>query len=647
MSLLSHFKRVDYYSYQQQQKQIEEQCAAQVAEHQNAKRNGLLTKRGPGRPKRPKIVHLRHSSEETPTPGCYNDSNTTNATVLRKQKDWFNSVLIHEILHAAKMFPHSSRGVVEYLQRKYPKFETEEEGRYDSLNESTVRYWFDENWKLKPQFQQAVQLSTNQHSRGQGRCPILSKYPDVVKEMVEILGAMRNDGYQTMNYFIISKVMKSVVKRNVPGLLDVLKFSSYYVYQFVDTHLDWAKRRSTTGAKKLPDNWKDLAITMGKRIAIKIDELNNTLSVKNSFHRSLLINFDQTGVHLVPKSNYTFAPRGSNSVPTIGAEDKRQITAIVASSADGDLLPLQLIFSGKTTDCHPPITSTVHNAKFHITHSPNHWSNQETMQQYIKEIIVPYLQSKIAQHNLPADSKAILVLDCWSVHKSKEFRVHVFKNHPNVILVYIPPNCTSKVQVADVMLNFPFKHGIKFRFNNWAADIIEEQVMNKVPPSSIGITEQLKMAVIKPLILEWCYETWKSMSEKRDMVRHGWEKSLFSLIDPFDLRVQNDANREARMNAAFNADEHFGEQVEDEDHHDAGAAQWDECSSDEEKDELDVMKEIRHGTRRSRRDKKQPEKLHGYMSIDTSLLSLPPFKSSSSSSSSSSIREAKKKRKKK
>ena len=36
---------------------------------------------------------------------------------------------------------------------------------------------------------------------------------------------------------------------------------------------------------------------MLKRVAARIDKLNHTQSVAHSFHPSLLINFDQTGVH--------------------------------------------------------------------------------------------------------------------------------------------------------------------------------------------------------------------------------------------------------------------------------------------------------------------------------------------------------------
>jgi hypothetical protein len=40
--------------------------------------------------------------------------------------------------------------------------------------------------------------------------------------------------------------------------------------------------------------------------------------------------------------------------------------------------------------------------------------------------------------------------------------------------VFVPPNCTSHLQVADVVLQRPFKAGLRNRFNEWAAGIITE-----------------------------------------------------------------------------------------------------------------------------------------------------------------------------
>jgi hypothetical protein len=44
---------------------------------------------------------------------------------------------------------------------------------------------------------------------------------------------------------------------------------------------------------------------------------------------------------------------------------------------------------------------------------------------------------------LPSSQVSIWLIDCWSVHKSKEFRTWMKKNHPNIILLFVPGGCTS------------------------------------------------------------------------------------------------------------------------------------------------------------------------------------------------------------
>jgi len=44
---------------------------------------------------------------------------------------------------------------------------------------------------------------------------------------------------------------------------------------------------------------------------------------------------------------------GAKSVPIAHADDKRQITAVLAANATGEYLPPQLVYKGKTTRCHP------------------------------------------------------------------------------------------------------------------------------------------------------------------------------------------------------------------------------------------------------------------------------------------------------
>ena len=67
----------------------------------------------------------------------------------------------------------------------------------------------------------------------------------------------------------------------------------------------------------------------------------------------LILNWDQTGIKLVPSSSWTMALRGSGRVEMTGDTDKRQITAVFCGSLVGDFLPVQLIYKGKTQRCHP------------------------------------------------------------------------------------------------------------------------------------------------------------------------------------------------------------------------------------------------------------------------------------------------------
>ena len=53
----------------------------------------------------------------------------------------------------------------------------------------------------------------------------------------------------------------------------------------------------------------------------------------------LIINWDQTGIHYVPVSNWTMAKEGSKRVEIAGADHKRQITAVFGGTMSGDFLP--------------------------------------------------------------------------------------------------------------------------------------------------------------------------------------------------------------------------------------------------------------------------------------------------------------------
>jgi len=58
-----------------------------------------------------------------------------------------------------------------------------------------------------------------------------------------------------------------------------------------------------------------------------------------------IINWDQTVIKYAPVSNWT---QGSKRVEIVGIDDEQQITAMLIVSASGRLLPVQVIYEGKT-----------------------------------------------------------------------------------------------------------------------------------------------------------------------------------------------------------------------------------------------------------------------------------------------------------
>ena len=130
----------------------------------------------------------------------------------------------------------------------------------------------------------------------------------------------------------------------------------------------------------------------------------------NDIPDELIINWDQSGVPLVPTGEWTMHRAGEKIIPITNSDDKCQITAVLAASMAGEYLAPQLIFKGKTQRCHPPVTFP---KGWDIWHSENHWSNEYTMQRYIKQIIIPFIDQKCQDSNLEKSYTALVLFDCF------------------------------------------------------------------------------------------------------------------------------------------------------------------------------------------------------------------------------------------
>ena len=117
----------------------------------------------------------------------------------------------------------------------------------------------------------------------------------------------------------------------------------------------------------------------------------------------LIVNWDQTGIHYVPVSDWMMEKVGAKRVEIVGANDKWQITAVFVGTMSGGFLPPQLtcIYQGKTPKCLPSLDNVPSN--WDMTFSENYWENETMVMRYLEKILSAYFKAKRAELQLRAN----------------------------------------------------------------------------------------------------------------------------------------------------------------------------------------------------------------------------------------------------
>ena len=153
----------------------------------------------------------------------------------------------------------------------------------------------------------------------------------------------------------------------------------------------------------------------------------------------------------------------------VGSNDKCQITAVFCGTMLGEFLPVQLIYKGKTDRCHPKFSFLL---DWHITHSPNHWSTECTMLDYINHVIVPYLQK--TRECVGEDKTALVINDNFKGQVTQPV-IQLLEDN-NVHVCTLPPNTTDKLQPMDISVNKPAKDYLKAHFDEWYSQQVIKQL---------------------------------------------------------------------------------------------------------------------------------------------------------------------------
>lgn len=148
-----------------------------------------------------------------------------------------------------------------------------------------------------------------------------------------------------LNSLLITFQMKAFLLARAPGVCakhgGKLKVSCTFVRTWAKDRLVWSFHKPINNASKLPLDWEK----RGELLTLKIACLVSIFLIPPS----LVINVDQTTVHLLLVGNErTYATHRARDVKVAGRGDMRRVIALVSCAATGDVLPIEVIFQGKT-----------------------------------------------------------------------------------------------------------------------------------------------------------------------------------------------------------------------------------------------------------------------------------------------------------
>jgi len=290
--------------------------------------------------------------------------------------------------------------------------------------------------------------------------------------------------------------------------------SESFVRSYLRGH-HWSVRRSTRAAQKVPADAEKQCEQSFMRQAKAIRD--------DGIPAALRVNSDQTNVQAVPGANETWNEAGQKQITVNGKDDKRAFTVMNGISASGIVLPMQAIYAGKTAAVLPKRTlenaqawdeiektGTVH---FNWSGNDSYWSTMHTMKIYVNDILVPYFTATKEELRLPKNQLCIWQIDCWSVHRSEEFRAWMSTRHPDIQLEYVPGGCTGIWQACDVGIQRVFKHAIRRAAR---ADMIAEalsELRKDVNEDAGAIHLSKSLPVIRNRSVGWLYKAYKAVDD--------------------------------------------------------------------------------------------------------------------------------------
>ena len=185
----------------------------------------------------------------------------------------------------------------------------------------------------------------------------------------------------------------------------------------------------------------------------------------------------------------------------------------------GDYMPMQLIYEGLTDRCHPKDVEFPEG--FNITHSHNHWSNEQRVAEHLEMLIFPYIRAKREELCLPAEQRALLIYDVFKGQLTPANLKLIDDNY--CVMVPVPANLTHHFQPLDLLINSMAKKFLNKKFEEWYAKQISDQLKQGVDVYQIKV--DLTLTRMKHIHARWVIGLYDYLRNQSDCIKESFDKA--------------------------------------------------------------------------------------------------------------------------
>ena len=394
---------------------------------------------------------------------------------------------------------HTPSRAVKYFIKDFP-----------NLRESTVRPWLT---KFRGQLSDHSKLACGSEIRiGTKRGRPLRLPDELDGKLRSFMVHLRSAG-GTINRNVVYGILMGLIKSNLN------KWGSYLDFNVTNGWIDYLYRRLNFSRRCATTSRP--TITRLIWTEIRHLYLYNIAEVvlRYSIPDALIINVDQTPSKYVCVDKTTMAEKGSKHVSKRGSDDKRAITATLSETLSGQILPFQLIYTGKTKRSLPDAQFP---KGFSLSYNPSHWSNEEETLRLINDVIKPYIEGVKKELDLPEGQKTLIIWDAFKAQECPSVKQRL--KELNIEHVQVPKNLTHLLQPLDLTTNRTVKKLERESFTEYFTNCITTALADDPGRDVTTIKIDTRLSTLKPLhakCMARIYNHLKSTHGER-IICSGW-----------------------------------------------------------------------------------------------------------------------------